>query len=148
MCDFMSEDKSGDIVGYTYVPCDNCKRVEPYKTEDGGCADKGLKMAQFTENDADTRKWAKEEYGSEYFPDADGATMGKYLCTAGPITRTTRSMLTRRISNTLISTAPRLASMLSRTTSRTALGTNSAPRAPTSARLSCATRCHRSSRFT
>jgi hypothetical protein len=85
MCDFLSEDKSGDVVGYTYVPCDSCEQVQPYSTEDGGCADKGLKMAQFTDNDADTLKWAKEQYGSQYFPQAESAETDTYLCTAGAI---------------------------------------------------------------
>jgi hypothetical protein len=82
-CDFRSEDKSGDIVGYTYVRCDDCERVQPYSTFEGGCAAKGLKMAQFTDNDADTLKWAKDEYGSEYFPNVSSATTDKYLCSAG-----------------------------------------------------------------
>jgi hypothetical protein len=78
-CDFQTE-VGGKTVGYTYVACDDCDRVVPYSTYQGGCSDKGLLMAAFN-NDA-AKDWAKAEFGASYFPDVASATTDKYLCSA------------------------------------------------------------------
>jgi hypothetical protein len=66
-CDFSKGAKE------TYAPCDNCERVIPYGTNDGGCAAMGMVMAQ------SPSAYAKKKFAAYISADAT-ATMDSYLC--------------------------------------------------------------------